>query len=80
MEMKQASATIPKSMNETRMQQNLDLFNFELREAQIDQLDAMNENLRSGPHPDEFDLRCNENRKKEEADAIFLSEIFSSVS
>ncbi|AZB41774.1 aldo/keto reductase [Bacillus sp. FJAT-42376] len=49
--------TIPKSMNEERMQQNLDLFDFELTKEQMDQLDAMNENLRSGPHPDEFDFK-----------------------
>ncbi|MGD7006797.1 aldo/keto reductase [Metabacillus sp. 84] len=49
--------TIPKSMNETRMRENISLYDFTLTGEQMDQLDALNENTRSGPDPDEFDFK-----------------------
>ncbi|UII55817.1 aldo/keto reductase [Cytobacillus spongiae] len=48
--------TIPKSMTESRMKENLNLYDFELTEEEMTQLDSLNENRRSGPHPDEFDF------------------------
>ncbi|MEG9298228.1 aldo/keto reductase [Mangrovibacillus sp. Mu-81] len=49
--------TIPKSMTESRMKENISLFDFELSEEQMKQLDELNENKRSGPDPDEFDFK-----------------------
>ncbi|MYL65090.1 aldo/keto reductase [Bacillus hwajinpoensis] len=49
--------TIPKSMNEKRIEANIDLFDFELTSEEMKQLDALNDNARSGPHPDEFDFK-----------------------
>jgi methylglyoxal/glyoxal reductase len=49
--------TIPKSMTESRMEENISLFDFELSEEQMKQLDVLNENKRSGPDPDEFDFK-----------------------
>jgi methylglyoxal/glyoxal reductase len=48
--------TIPKSMTESRIKENIQLYNFELTEEQMKQLDVLNENHRSGPDPDEFDF------------------------
>ncbi|BCB05175.1 aldo/keto reductase [Bacillus sp. KH172YL63] len=48
--------TIPKSMTPSRMKENINLDDFSLSEKEMKQLDALNENLRSGPHPDEFDF------------------------
>ena len=49
--------TIPKSMNEKRIEANINLFDFELTSEEMKQLDALNDNARSGPHPDEFDFK-----------------------
>lgn len=49
--------TIPKSMNEARMLENIGIYDFKLSEEQMDELDALNENLRSGPDPDEFNFK-----------------------
>lgn len=48
--------TIPKSMTESRIQENISIYDFELTSEQMDQLDALNEDFRSGPDPDEFDF------------------------
>jgi len=48
--------TIPKSMTESRIQENISIYDFELTSEQMNQLDALNEDFRSGPDPDEFDF------------------------
>ena len=47
----------PKSVNAERMGQNLDVFDFELSEAQMAAVSALHDGTRSGPDPDEFDWR-----------------------
>ncbi|MGB8002227.1 MAG: aldo/keto reductase [Anaerobacillus sp.] len=49
--------TIPKSMNEKRIEANIEIFDFELTSEEMKQLDLLNDNARSGPHPDEFDFK-----------------------
>ncbi len=46
----------PKTMHRERMQENLDLFDFELSPADVAAIDALNqdENGRIGPNPDTF--------------------------
>ncbi|HAL09949.1 MAG TPA: aldo/keto reductase [Staphylococcus sp.] len=46
--------TIPKSVTPSRIEENYDVFNFSLNEAQMQQLDALNQNKRIGPNPAEF--------------------------
>lgn len=48
--------TIPKSTKENRIIENASLFNFELSADDISRIDGMNENLRVGPDPDNFDF------------------------
>lgn len=48
--------TIPKSMTPSRIQENINLFDFSLTEEDMNHLNALNENLRSGPDPEEFDF------------------------
>ncbi|MEX0274010.1 MAG: aldo/keto reductase [Flavobacteriaceae bacterium] len=48
--------TIPKSAKRERIISNADLFDFELSEADMDFLDAMDRNHRFGPDPDNFDF------------------------
>ncbi|WP_160724338.1 aldo/keto reductase [Bacillus sp. USDA818B3_A] len=48
--------TIPKSTKEHRIIENADLFDFELTKAEMDQLNKLNQNLRVGPDPDNFDF------------------------
>jgi diketogulonate reductase-like aldo/keto reductase len=48
--------TIPKSVHEERIIQNADLFDFELSAEDIEKIDALNENKRMGPDPDNFDF------------------------
>jgi diketogulonate reductase-like aldo/keto reductase len=46
--------TIPKSVRRERIAENAGIFDFELSEADIRAIDALNRNHRFGPHPDEF--------------------------
>ncbi|WP_411503807.1 aldo/keto reductase [Brevibacillus centrosporus] len=48
--------TIPKSIKEHRIVENADVFNFELSADDMEKIDALNENLRVGPDPDNFDF------------------------
>ncbi|RNB86113.1 aldo/keto reductase [Brevibacillus panacihumi] len=48
--------TIPKSTKEQRIKENADIFDFELTAEDMQRMDAMNENLRVGPDPDNFDF------------------------
>ncbi|WP_349407346.1 aldo/keto reductase [Pseudalkalibacillus sp. SCS-8] len=48
--------TIPKSVTPARIKENADLFDFSLTEEEMDQIDAINENERFGPDPDNFDF------------------------
>ncbi|MGG3450628.1 aldo/keto reductase [Domibacillus aminovorans] len=48
--------TIPKSMTESRIEENRNIFDFELTTEEVKQIDELNENVRSGPDPDEFDF------------------------
>ena len=47
---------IPKSIKEHRIQENADLFNFELSEEDMKQINSLNLNHRVGPDPDNFDF------------------------
>ncbi|MGG1658145.1 aldo/keto reductase [Brevibacillus sp. NRS-1366] len=48
--------TIPKSTKEQRIKENADVFDFELTAEDMQHIDALNENLRVGPDPDNFDF------------------------
>lgn len=47
---------VVKSVHEQRMQSNADVFNFELDSADMARLNQLNEALRVGPNPNEFDF------------------------
>lgn len=46
--------TIPKSIKEHRIIENADVFDFELSPEDMDRLNALNKDERTGPNPDEF--------------------------
>ena len=48
--------TIPKSTKEHRIIANADVFNFELTKEDMEKIDALNQNHRVGPDPDNFDF------------------------
>ncbi len=48
--------TIPKSTNERRLIENIDIFDFNLSKVDIDRIDSLNQDLRVGPDPDNFDF------------------------
>lgn len=48
--------TIPKSSKSVRIAANADIFDFELSQEEISQLDDLDRGERIGPHPDNFDL------------------------
>ncbi|WP_144376691.1 aldo/keto reductase [Paenibacillus sp. FSL A5-0031] len=48
--------TIPKSTKEHRIIENSNVFDFELSESEQSRIDALNQNLRVGPDPDNFDF------------------------
>jgi 2,5-diketo-D-gluconate reductase A len=47
----------PKSVTPSRMQENFDIFDFELNQSDMDEISALDksEDGRTGPHPDTFD-------------------------
>lgn len=45
-----------KSVHSDRMISNADIFDFELAQDEMDRINALNESLRVGPNPDEFDF------------------------
>lgn len=48
--------TIPKSANPIRIQENADIFDFTLSNADMARLDELNRNVRLGPDPDNFNF------------------------
>ncbi|MBM7693765.1 diketogulonate reductase-like aldo/keto reductase [Peribacillus deserti] len=48
--------TIPKSTKEHRIAENAAVFDFELTKEEMEQIDRLNQNLRVGPDPDNFDF------------------------
>lgn len=48
--------TIPKSSNPDRIKQNSEVFDFELKKEDIEQMNALNKNERTGADPDTFDF------------------------
>ncbi|MGE7932799.1 aldo/keto reductase [Viridibacillus arvi] len=48
--------TIPKTMTESRMEENINVFDFELTTEEMAKIDGLNENFRYGPNPDEFNF------------------------
>lgn len=48
--------TIPKSTKEHRIVENASVFDFELTQEEMDRIDALNQNHRVGPDPDNFDF------------------------
>ncbi|MFP3916806.1 aldo/keto reductase [Lysinibacillus telephonicus] len=48
--------TIPKSTKEHRIVENADVFNFELSNEHVEQINQLNKNHRVGPDPDNFDF------------------------
>ncbi|MFQ3844812.1 aldo/keto reductase [Staphylococcus pseudoxylosus] len=46
--------TIPKSVTPHRIEENINVFDFSLTEAQINRIDALNQDKRIGPNPVEF--------------------------
>ncbi len=48
--------TIPKSIKEHRIIENADVFDFELSAEEMERINALNQNKRIGPDPDNFDF------------------------
>ena len=48
--------TIPKSLKKERIDSNADLFDFELSQEDVRRIDALDQNLRTGPDPDNLNF------------------------
>jgi len=48
--------TIPKSANEKRMAENLDIFDFKLSDDEVKAINSLNKDMRIGPDPDHVDF------------------------
>ncbi|HHW37055.1 MAG TPA: aldo/keto reductase [Bacillales bacterium] len=49
--------TIPKSTHADRIRENADIFDFQLEESDIEEINALNQNERTGPDPDHFNFQ-----------------------
>lgn len=47
-------STIPKSVHKERIEENADVFDFELSRKEMEQIDSLDRNERKGAHPDDF--------------------------
>ena len=45
---------IPKSVTPSRIEENLNVFDFELSDAQMERIDQLNKDERMGPHPADY--------------------------
>jgi 2,5-diketo-D-gluconate reductase A len=54
--LQQGRSAIPKSTNPARIAENFDVFDFELSEAELAAIDALDTGVRNGPDPDEARL------------------------
>lgn len=48
------NVVIPKSVTPSRIRENIDVFDFELSDADMSTIATADRNLRTGPHPDQF--------------------------
>ena len=48
------NVVIPKSVTPSRIDENFDLFGFELTDDEVDRITALDRSKRTGPHPDRF--------------------------
>ena len=48
--------TIPKSTNSGRIKENSEIFDFELTGEEVEKINSLNQDLRTGPDPDNFDF------------------------
>ncbi len=55
-DIEQKIVTIPKSVNAHRIEENAQVFDFELTEQEVKDISALNEHLRLGPDPDNFNF------------------------
>jgi 2,5-diketo-D-gluconate reductase A len=53
--LQQGRSVIPKSTNPDRIRQNIDVFDFDLTEGELVDIDALDRGVRGGPDPDEVD-------------------------
>lgn len=53
-DLQQEAVTIPKSIRPERIAENADIYDFELSAEELARIDALNENRRVGPDPDQF--------------------------
>jgi diketogulonate reductase-like aldo/keto reductase len=53
-ELQKGIVTIPKSVKKERIAENGNLFDFELTKDEIEKIDALDRNKRTGAHPDTF--------------------------
>jgi 2,5-diketo-D-gluconate reductase A len=56
-QIQQGDIIFPKSVHPGRIRENLDIFDFELSDEDVDAISALNRNERTGPDPDTFDGR-----------------------
>lgn len=47
---------IPKSVHENRMKENINIFDFSIDFDDLKSIDSLNQNLRKGPNPEDFDF------------------------
>lgn len=53
-DLQQEVVTIPKSIRPERIAENADIYDFELSADELARIDALNENRRIGPDPDQL--------------------------
>ena len=48
------NVVFPKSMTPSRIEENIDIFDFELSAEEVERIEALDRGMRTGPDPDTF--------------------------
>ncbi len=56
--LQQGRVVLPKSVTPSRIAENIDVWGFELTAAELEAIDGLDRDMRTGPNPERFNLNA----------------------